>query len=120
MKTILLLSFLVNVHAQQIAEDPARPVIGKEGQVFSIRFTPGQRLLEVRFVDTPLAKIEPGRLTVTATIKNFKMTESNISAEEKGGEIRMPAPLSTEKTYEFHIRDKVSKKSEVIHVEPKP
>jgi hypothetical protein len=120
MKTMMTLLILFHAHAQQISEDPARHSFDKEGQVFVLKIVPGEKRLDIRLVDAPLVTLTPSRVTVTAQVTDYGQKKENVKLEQKANEIRLTEPLVPDKVYEFTIKDKMTKKSEVIRLEPKP
>jgi hypothetical protein len=93
MKYLIALFCFASVHAQQISEDPARPLIGKQGQIFAVKLDPKARSLQVTFVDKPLAVLEPGRVAVTAIVFGGQEGPRAVRVEEKEGELRIAQPV---------------------------
>lgn len=120
MKTILILLTFLSLHAQQVVDDPARHIIGKEGQIFSLKIEPKKGRLDIRLVDAPLASIEPHRFKITAKVADFGKPLREIPLIEDNNQVRLSLPVAPKSVYEFEIHDNVSNKSETIRIHTKP
>lgn len=109
MKYLFIFFMFANAHAQE-ATDPSKYVIGKEGQIFTLKITPKDKRIEVRFVDTPLVEIEPTRL----------LFSGSLQVEERGNKLYLKQPLEDNQIYKIKIKDKVTNKSEVIQIKTRP
>jgi len=122
MKTMLIASLLFSLQAQEIGDDPARPSLGKSGQVFTLKLTPQSKRLEVSFTDKPFVTLEPDRLVVFGRVFPAKGKPKSLSIRAVGQNLELSEAIDPDATMEFEIKDKVTKKTETIRVkqETKP
>lgn len=112
---------LMLASAQYPSDDPARPSFGKEGQVFTVKFVPGNRLLEVRLVDKPLVQLEPGQLKVLGRVFSTDGSKRTLTFKTRSGALEIVEPIKADDKLELEIKDTKSQKSEkMILIQTQP
>ncbi len=122
MKQILIIAFLFSfsLHAQEVANDPARPTIGAAGQIFTVKITPKIRRIEVSFVESPLVTLDPEQLTIRGKIIPLQGKSRNLKLATRGKHVELLEPLTSGSRLELQIEEKGSKKSETLQIHSQP
>lgn len=123
MKSILVAAFVLSqVFAQTQPDDPARPVLGKTGQIFVLKLIPGASRLEVSLAGTPAAKIEPGRLEVFGQVVKTGGAPKKLEILPAADHFQVKGAITPDEQIEIRVKDKQTKKSETLKLEqmPKP
>lgn len=116
MSLILLLSLRV-VFAGPESDDPARPALGKTGQIFTLKFVQASKRLTVSFVDKPMVTAGPDRIIVVGrqSPKEGEAKSLKISSHENVFEIL--DTIDPNSPVEIEVRDRSSNKSEKFKFE---
>lgn len=125
--TSLFVSLVVSAPSlAQVTEDPARPFIGRSGEVFAIRFTPKSRSLEVSLVGKPTAKIDPSKITVLGRVLSQKGEPRNLAITKENSHFTIKEDQGTQESgdgkaeiLEIEVKDNKTKKSEKFQIENK-
>ena len=122
MKTLMaILLFQIAVsNAQKISGDPARPVLGKTGEVFALKITPQSRRLDITLAGTPAVTLDPERLTVFGRVYPAKGEAKKLRIEARGGHFEILDKIDPKSTIEIDVRDTTSNKSETLRFKQNP
>jgi hypothetical protein len=114
---ILVLSFqAVVLNAQAVSDDPARPVLGKTGEVFSLKITPGSRRLDITLAGTPAATLDPEKLSVFGKIYPLKGESKTLRIEARNGYFEILDKIEDKATIEIEVKDKSTSKTETLRL----
>jgi hypothetical protein len=118
MKTlVVILSFyLTSIHAQDMSDDPARPVLGKSGQVFTLKITPQSRRLDIALAGKPAVALDPKSLTVFGKVYPIKGEAQNLRIESRAGHFEILDQVDPESTIEIEVKDKTTNKTETLRL----
>lgn len=121
MKTMLIsIIFLVVQSASaQETDDPARPSLGKTGQLFTIKLTPKSKRLDIKLAGHEAASLDPGRLVVFGRIVGDGETRV-LRIEPAGGHFRILDEIEPGSQIEIEVKDRSTNKSEKLRVHSKP
>jgi hypothetical protein len=116
--TLLIVQILIHFssYAQTLTDDPARPVLGKTGEIFTLKLTPYSRRLEITLVGTPAVTLDPERLTVFGRVVSNDGPPKTLRIQAAGGHFEILDKIEPNSSLEFDIKDKTSKKSETLRV----
>ncbi len=103
------------VNAQE-TDDPARPVLGKTGQVFTLTFTPQNRRLEVALVGKPAVTLDPQQLTVLGKVYPSKGAPTTLRIQAASDHFEVLDRIDPSSSVEFEVKDQVTKKSETLRL----
>lgn len=110
----------LGLKADVVSDDPARPSLGKTGQIFTLKLIPGQKRLEVRLAGTPAAQLDPGRLEIFGrVIKTGGGEPIRLKLQAAKDHFEIAEPIAPDADVEFQIKDKKTKKSETLRLEQK-
>lgn len=118
MKLLILFLLSTIVSAQDISDDPARPIIGKSGQIFTIKFTPRAKLMQVSLVERPLVSIDPNQLIVVGKVYPTNGKSKTLRLKMAGQNLEILDPVDDTSTLEFQVEEKMTKRKETIIVKP--
>ena len=107
-------SWLV-LNAQE-TDDPARPVLGKTGQVFSVKLTPQNRRLEVALAGKPAVTLDPQRLTVFGKVYPSKGEPTALRIQAAADHFEVLDKIDPSSSVELEVKDRVTKKSETLRL----
>lgn len=115
-----LISASFQLSAQQMTDDPGRPTVGQAGQIFTIKWTPKSKKLEVAMVGTPAASIDPEKIVVLGRVFPAKGQPKKLDLRPVDGHFLVLDQIEPDATLEIEVKDPKSKKSETIKLSPKP
>lgn len=117
---LLLMTFSFSPWADESTDDPARPTLGKTGQLFVLKLTPKQRRLEVRLAGTPAAQLDPGRLEVFGRVfTKGGSGPTDLKIEAARDHFKVPDNIPPNAEVEIQVKDKTTNKSETLRLEQK-
>src|SRR5438045_3154446 len=116
MKTLFLviLISLAHVHAQTFEDDPSRPVLGKTGQIFALKFIPGSKRLEIALVGSPTVTLDPDRLTVLGKVYPTKGQPKTLAVRAADHHFEILDNIDNSSAVEFEVKDRLTKKTETL------
>lgn len=118
MKTLvsILLFQIAALNAQEISDDPARPSLGKTGEVFSLKITPQSRRLDIAFAGTPAVTLDPERLTVLGRVYPAEGQSKQLRIEARSGYFEILDKIDAKSTIEIEVKDSATNKSETLRL----
>lgn len=118
MKTLIFALLLSGFSAGSttVSSDPARPSIDQEGKLFTLKFTPKSRRLEVALVGNETATLEPGRFTVFGKQISSGGESKELNIVPIAGHFEIKDALSDGAVLKLKVEDKKTKKTEEIQM----
>jgi hypothetical protein len=120
MKWWLLFFISGPLFAQPVSDDPARPVLGKTGQIFVLKFIPKASRLEVALAGKEAASVEPGRLEVFGKVLRQGKEPLQLEIQPAKDHYQVKGDVAPDAQIEIQVKDKKTKKSETLMLNERP
>ena len=117
--SIALIFGLSRATAGPETDDPARPTLGKTGQIFTLQFVPKAKRLTVRFVDQPLVSVGPARVVVRGRLFPAEGQAQELNVHPLGDSFEILDRIDPNSALEFEVRDLRSNQTEKLKLEQK-
>ncbi|MGE4130758.1 MAG: hypothetical protein AB7F86_03925 [Bdellovibrionales bacterium] len=104
--------------AQTAPEDPARPTLGQTGKIFTVKYTPGARKIEIGLVGKPAVVMDPNKITVMGRVFSSNSKSTDLKVKPAGGHWEILNPIEESDTLELKVEDKTNKKTETLKIAP--
>ncbi len=106
--------------AQSVSDDPARPVLGKTGQIFTLKFIPKSSRLEVALAGKEAARIEPGRLEILGKVIRQGSEPVQLDIQPAKDHYLVKGEVAPDSQIEIQVKDKKTKKTETLLLNERP
>jgi hypothetical protein len=92
-----------------------RPTYEKNGQLFVVQFSPGNKRVDIKFAGDPMASVSKKDITVLGHVFSFSGESRDVSVDWVDNHFQIRDSLEPTAHLDLEIRDRKTFKSETFH-----